>query len=516
MKSLSFLLLCCFVSVVSLAQSIVYVTPSGSGNGSGNSWSNSLPGTQLASRVARAATGTQYWLAAGTYKPTTTTDRTASFSIATGVSVYGGFAGTETALDQRNYTINTTILSGDIGFPYNSGDGSDLPASQADNSYHVVSIQDADETTQLNGLTISGGVANLANGSTSYVLGEGVQANDIGKTGGGIQNISVKKCSTPSIINCTIEQNRASFGCGLYSSGAACSTAASSRIINCLFRNNKAIGLGSGGAVYINSVRNLVIQACTFVNNSSFWGGGIFVFNCNPQLTNCTFNGNLAGSNNGGSGGALFVDAFNQDSSPSLYNCLFTNNQATGGGAVFTGSFLNGTSTPQFINCSFTQNKSLSAAGGALAIQDSVYSDGYTKSTSAYLPHPILKNCIIWDNFSYKNESISFGYNAFPTVKNSIVNGTFLTQEYAGAPAEYNLGNNLNADPLFTDPDNGNFRLKPTSPALNAGDPTVTGLPATDLAGQARIQDGRVDMGAYELSVCKPTPCVPFTVQRRQ
>jgi hypothetical protein len=516
MEKLSFLIFYIFLSLTSFAQPIVYVTPSGSGTGSGNSWANSLSGTQLVNRVAIATAGTQFWVAAGTYKPTTTTNRAASFSIATGVSVYGGFAGSETTLGQRNYTANKTILSGDIGLPHDTTDHSALPVSQADNSYHVIYFQDVDATTQLNGLTVREGVANLANGPTSYLLGQEVQANDIGKAGGGIHNISLTKCSTPSILNCTIEQNRGSFGSGLYSSGGTCGQGSTFLISNCLFKANESIGLGSGGAIYLHNYTNTSIKGCLFLDNRSFWGGGVFVINCNPQITNCTFSGNHAGFNIGGSGGGIFVDAYNQDCSPVLYNCLFTDNQATGGGAVFTGSFFNGTSTPQFINCSFTQNKSSSNSGGAFSIQDSAYGDGYNKLNDNNLPHPVIKNCIIWDNISYKYESISFDYQAFPTVGNSIVGGNFLTQDFVNAPSGYNAGNNLNTDPIFVNPGTGNFRLGLNSPAINAGNPDTAGLPATDLVGQSRVQDGRVDMGAYESAACRPSICVPFIVQRRR
>jgi hypothetical protein len=98
-----------------------------------------------------ATSGKQIWVARGTYKPTTGTDRSVSFQMKSGVKVYGGFAGTETSVSQRSNfkkgEANETILSGDIG---TAGD-------ITDNCYHVIFNSEISNTALLDGFTITAG-----------------------------------------------------------------------------------------------------------------------------------------------------------------------------------------------------------------------------------------------------------------------------------------------------------------------------------------------------------------------
>ncbi len=60
---------------------------------------------------------------------------------------------------------------------------------------------------------------------------------------------------------------------------------------------------------------------------------------------------------------------------------------------------------------------------------------------------------------------------------------------------------NIEADPLFIDPDNGDYHLQACSPAVNAGDPGFVPEPGeTDIDGDPRVLDGRVEMGADEVT----------------
>jgi len=59
---------------------------------------------------------------------------------------------------------------------------------------------------------------------------------------------------------------------------------------------------------------------------------------------------------------------------------------------------------------------------------------------------------------------------------------------------------NIDEDPLFVGGDPFSYELTKYSPCVDSGNPDTTGLhlPATDLAGNPRIFNGRIDIGAYE------------------
>ena len=58
---------------------------------------------------------------------------------------------------------------------------------------------------------------------------------------------------------------------------------------------------------------------------------------------------------------------------------------------------------------------------------------------------------------------------------------------------------NIDAEPRFLDPVNGDYRLRYDSPAINAGDPaTAVGFGETDLEGDLRVLDDVIDMGLDE------------------
>ncbi|NER07424.1 MAG: hypothetical protein F6K17_35090, partial [Okeania sp. SIO3C4] len=134
---------------------VIYVdATNGSNNNDGLSWDTAKKTIQTGVDELTQIGGGEVWVKSGTYYPTTNSDRTVSVTIAKNIRVYGGFAGTETAVDERinygNGQENETILSGNIG----------ETATNEDNSYHLVVTYD---NSLIDGFTLTQAYANGEN-----------------------------------------------------------------------------------------------------------------------------------------------------------------------------------------------------------------------------------------------------------------------------------------------------------------------------------------------------------------
>ncbi|HNW52419.1 MAG TPA: right-handed parallel beta-helix repeat-containing protein, partial [Prolixibacteraceae bacterium] len=455
-----FLFLTLFMTL-SLRGQVIYVRSASSGSNNGASWANAY--TSLQPALAAATSGKQIWVAKGTYKPTTGTDRAVSFQMKNGIKIYGGFAGTETSISQRtNYeagSTNETFLSGDIG----------TAGVNIDNSYHVISNSGIDNSALLDGFTITGGYADLYS-----------ELNYSQAMGGGMYNLN----SSPTLTRCNFSNNYAYYGGGIYNETSSPS------VTNCSFNHNST--LYDGGGIFNYSNSNQTVTRCNFTNNSADSGGGIANYN-NPSSTisGCTFDGNLAGH-----GGALS----NYNSSPITTGCIFRNNSTQYGGAIyngenssaaitsclfvhnsaeFGGGIENFNSSPAIINCTFYGNSSKTYLGGC-----AVYNDEPSR--------PIIKNSIFRENLITSNSFVSDIYGG---VAENITYCCF--QE---GKTIYTGKGNIFCIPAFSGAAGDDFSLLDNSPCIGAG--TTTGAPATDILGLTRGTPP--DMGAYENGLNAP------------
>jgi hypothetical protein len=207
---------------------------------------------------------------------------------------------------------------------------------------------------------------------------------------------------------------------------------------------------------------------------ANFYGGGMYNENSSPTLRNCIFQNN--GSANYGAGMANFTN-----SSPRLVNCSFLNNAAIElGGAVFDQA----NSSPQFINCSFQGNSAGTYGGAFLNLVGC---------------QPVLTNCVLFNNGGSNTfYNILFGDNTSGvTATYCLLEPTVITATYLNISGPGNLTNATTSPFAST----AGTPLAPTSPAINAGNPTTTTATlgtSIDLAGNPRIFGVQIDMGAYE------------------
>jgi hypothetical protein len=300
----------------------IYVNANASPGGNGTTWQKAYKNLQDA--LDNAVTGDEIWVMAGIYKPSIeigeSGDRYKSFRIKNGIALYGGFVGTETSREQRDWQVNETILSGD-----HNGDDTGF-SNNGENSYHVVTGNNTDSTALLDGFTITAGNANFdvwpddGGGGMNNHDGSPTIRNCTFKSnaafadGGGMRNWG--DYSKPIIINCKFIGNSADQEGGGMMNGPGSKPI----VFNCKFFSNSAGE--DGGGMYNNESFNSLIVNCVFSSNSArLTGGGMYNVNeSSPKVINCTFNNNAAKS----AGGAMC----NNNGYPILVNCILWGNSA--------------------------------------------------------------------------------------------------------------------------------------------------------------------------------------------
>ena len=474
--------------------SVYRVAPAGqSAPGCGGTWATACDSQYALTSLVDA--GDQVWVKAGTYHPTADNSREISFQLIRGVALYGGFAGSETSLAQRNPVANPTILSGDIG----------VEADASDNSYHVINGSGVDDSAILDGFTVMGGNANGNLNST----GGGMYADS---NGGGMYAYG----GSPTIRNCVFSYNAARGGGGLFNEGG------SATIIDTVFSNN--IGdpfSGYGGGLFSYYDSNPTLTRVVFENNSAAQGGGIAAFSAsNPVLTDITFEGNAAAH-----GGGMYSWNSVITYTTSLNRVTFSGNSATekGGGLYIDGSNLTLT------NVTLTGNTSDGTGAGIYLEDDSSYDDYVVKLINVTLNgnsaantggaihvydvigeaglEPLnLQNTIVWGNLSGSGSQV---YVASADGKNISISDSIVQD---GCPALANCTNLSSSDPLLGAlGDYGGFTqtvsLLKGSSAIDTGNDVV--CPSSDQRGMARPQGVHCDIGAYEYEIpLLPSPWV--------
>ena len=242
-----------------------------------------------------------------------------------------------------------------------------------------------------------------------------------------------------TLINCTLKENSADYG------GGACEA----RLSNCLLTGNEGFLSGGGGEA-------CELDNCTLTGNYSYdLGGGV----CGSTLNNCLVKANSAAGDGGGAGESF------------LTNCLLIGNYAGYGGGV---------SYSTLRNCTVGSNAAWRQGGGAYDCA--------------------LANSIIWGNSAPKDDNfyVDFDNDDDYDDDDYELPGDDAGLVYCCASPLADGEGNIGAEPLFVDSANGDYRLRAGSPCVDAGNTANVVGDETDLAGNPRIGNGKVDMGAYE------------------
>ncbi|MBK8193616.1 MAG: T9SS type A sorting domain-containing protein [Lewinellaceae bacterium] len=346
---LSFFLI--FSNLSTYAQKIIFVNQNVAGGlQNGEDWGNAFHDLQQG--LAAAVYGDAIWVAAGTYYPTATTDRTISFVLKQGVKLYGGFNGTEINWSQRDYSLNETILSGNIGSPLGS-----------DNSYHVLFGSGLDSTATLDGFIVTRG------GATSAPLPV------VNSRGGGLylEPSPTLYNSNPQILNCRFELNHASSGGAIYCVYGFANVV-NPVFRNCRFINNRASTFA--GALYKGGPAApgtpSVMEDCIFQGNAALTSdaGAIYVTNAGNTFIyrRCIFEKDSAWA---GLGGGLHFGGFDSGADSArlvLDSCIFRENYASEGAGITYVNYADSDIpfTCDISGCTFEQNKTRNGDGAAL------------------------------------------------------------------------------------------------------------------------------------------------------
>jgi len=495
--------------------------------GNGSSWA--LAYKSLTDALAAASTGDQLWVAEGIYEPVAPAGRNATFTIPSGVGVYGGFNGTESVFIARNPTLNITELN----------DGNT-------NSYSIVTIAAPGVGTVLDGFVIKKGTADVS-GAGATSRGAGVYAS--GATPA-LRQLFITQCSSIDpgsaiylggtnasnavIDRCLIQGNSGEFAVRVSipvsiidtdfvanTSGALWLDGSTANIfqevLRCEFRDHP--GSTSLSTVLLNHTSTTAItriDGALFENNQAFRAGALYYLGAGDhELRNSIIRSNSV-SQGTVSGGALFLDMDSANESLLIENTLIIGNSCAGqGGAISK----DGPETLRIIGSTIAGNSTSAPFAAGIELAAGVLD---------------MDNTIVYENT---------GTGTADQRRSIFISGGSATADrcliqYLGsgpmAPPINGVGSS-SLNPLFVDsngPDNvfgtadDNVRLMPGSPAIDAGNNLfVSPFVSFDIYGQPRFHDDTgtpdtgvdgglppvIDIGAAEFQGTTPSDCLADT-----
>ena len=430
----SIMFICASVSVMAQSK-IYYVSPNGTGDGS--SWDNATTLSDALNNKAQA--GDQIWVQ-GFEQITDAgqlyTAPTGGFSVKSGVQLYGGFAGTEKSINDREtlgkpYQMKyRSVLSGDENIK-DTVDNTNLifPANgtRSDNATHVLTLNMDPKSsgnnntypTVINGFTIAGGHADGTDekGGGIYIYGN--------NTGGG--NFRIERCF--------LFNNYATQGGAVYVDAAVKNVNNGESLINqCVVYNNAASErsavVNEGGGIYLAGEAT-VVNSSVFNNKN----GGLRI-SAKSKVVNSTVARNT--------GAGVDMTPNNTNNNGSVFNSIIWGN-----------TFLSVENQPVFKNSAFHE-VTVTDAGAGTDADGNVYvaKENRESASGPIFDAPSIKT-------SYDRD-FNWRQTAYPLWSWNVLEGS-----------------------VMIDKGNGDFYVSGT-------------YGNEDMAGNTRVSGGAIDIGAYE------------------
>jgi dockerin type I repeat protein len=402
-KSILIIVLCaifCFGAGLGTGVSFAktyHVSKTGNDSNTGESWEDAFLNIKKATDLSLE--NDKIWVAEGTYI------EGESIEVKQGVSMYGGFDGSEILIDDRDTSENKTIIDGDDSWQCVTNNG----------------ILDGFHVTR-GGAFKGGGIYNYFGIIKNCIIYSNSSYN-----GGGIRSLG------GSIINCTIYSNSAEANGG----GVLCEDGI---IADCIIYNNSG-GRSCGGGVYLD---NGSITNCIVHSNTSYNAGGIF--NYDSTSSNCTVYGNTAYSGGGG--------IYNSGSESKVTDCIVYSNLSSNGGGICN-QYSSITNSIVYSNFSYFDGGGIDNFYGKVTNCTVYGNTANDEGGGINNRNGTISNSIIWNN---KNGDL---YGSLPQIKCSCFGEA--TDQNGNIKANP-LFKNTTGDPSTWD-----FHLKNGSPCIDNG-----------------------------------------------
>ena len=469
----------------------IYVTTTGNDANDGLTWATAKLTVQAG--LDAAAAGDQVWVKAGTYVQCIT--------LKAGAVLYGGFAGSETELAQRNWTANVAILDGNKagsvvtvssgattatridGFTIRNGTGTGGGWVRGGG---IICLYPSSPTIANN--VISGNTASRGGGiycpssSAAIITNNTITDNwanpasgDPSPAGGGIH------CdwSSPAITNNTITNNVALEGAGISCLGPSSAAITNNTITG----NGRECLTSSGGGIWCSGSSPTIAGNVIAGNYAASCGSGVFCTRSSATIANNRITGNSVGYS--GLGGGVYLRL----GSPMVSNNVVSANMADRGSGIYCDS-----SSGKIVSNIITGNSSEGiCCYSSLTITNNTILDNGSYGIYCGSGSSTIANTIIAFNYS------GIGRDASANVAlrcNCVYRNP--QADYTGLTDPTGTDGNFSADPRFASASYGEMHIQPDSPCRDAGDDSIVQSDWMDMDGQARILGTHADIGADE------------------